>query len=73
MLKSIAVELMKPFDYLTIGVVTRDLTPDGWTIGGTVSFSGQTAVALGCRTAIVTRATADFDFEAGRPPSTALQ
>jgi len=43
-------------DYLVIGHVTKDLTPDGgYTIGGTVSFCSLTAQRLGKRAAVLTR------------------
>lgn len=41
-------------DFLAIGHATRDLTPDGWTLGGGVVFAAQVAYALGQRPAIVT-------------------
>lgn len=49
-------------DYLVIGHVTRDLTPDGDTPGGTVTFSGRLAHALGCRTAVLTSARPDYEL-----------
>ena len=61
---------MSKFDYLTIGVVTKDLVEDGWTVGGTVSFAGRMAQALSCRTAVVTTAEADFDFARWLPELT---
>jgi sugar/nucleoside kinase (ribokinase family) len=48
-------------DYLIIGHVSHDLTPEGFVTGGTVSYSGLTAQALGCKTCVVTSAGADFD------------
>jgi sugar/nucleoside kinase (ribokinase family) len=53
---------MEQLDYLVIGHVTCDLTPDGKQVGGTVSFSGRTAQALGCRTAVLTSAAPDYDL-----------
>jgi len=60
-------------DFLVIGHVTRDLQPlvpgpkdqgeDGYTIGGTVTFASLTARNLGQRTAVVTRAAPDLDFD----------
>lgn len=59
---------MERFDYLAVGVVTHDLLPaGGHTIGGTVSFSSRTAVALGCRTAVVTTAGPDCDLATALP------
>ena len=53
---------MEQIDYLVIGHITCDLTPAGQQVGGTVSFSGRTAQALGCRTAVLTSAAPDFDL-----------
>ena len=42
-------------DYLLVGHVTRDLQPDGgMRLGGTVSYAGRTAAALGRSVGIVT-------------------
>lgn len=57
-------------DYLVIGHVTRDLVAcpgrqarDGaFTIGGTVSYAGRTARALGCRVGVITSASPDLDL-----------
>ncbi|MBI5564695.1 MAG: hypothetical protein HY870_07365 [Chloroflexi bacterium] len=40
--------------YLAIGHVCKDITPDGWTFGGTVTFAGRTAHAIGCETHVIT-------------------
>lgn len=53
---------MEQLDYLVIGHVTCDLTPTGKRVGGTVSFSGRTAQALGCRTAVLTSAAPAYDL-----------
>ncbi len=53
---------MEQLDYLVIGHVTCDLTPTGKQVGGTVSFSGRTAQALGCRTAVLTSAAPEYDL-----------
>jgi hypothetical protein len=45
---------LEPVDYLVIGHITRDLTPGGPRLGGTVTYSGLTARALGLRVGIVT-------------------
>jgi hypothetical protein len=47
---------MAAIDYLAIGHVTQDLTPAGPTLGGSATFSGLTAHALGLRTALITSA-----------------
>ena len=45
---------MEPVDYLVIGHVAHDLTPQGPRVGGTVSFAALTARALGMKVGIVT-------------------
>jgi len=45
---------LDPIDYLIIGHVTQDITPNGVVIGGTASYSALTARALGMRVGIVT-------------------
>jgi hypothetical protein len=45
---------LEPVDYLVIGHVAHDLTPDGWRLGGTVAYSALTARALGLRVGVVT-------------------
>jgi sugar/nucleoside kinase (ribokinase family) len=47
-------------DYLVIGTITKDLIPDGFTIGGTVTYAAVTASRLGKRAAVVTSAEADL-------------
>lgn len=41
-------------DYLVIGHITKDITPDGLQLGGTTIYSALTAKALGLRVGIVT-------------------
>lgn len=43
-----------PIDYLMIGHITLDLTPEGRRLGGTTTFSSLMARALGLRVGIVT-------------------
>jgi len=45
---------IEPIDYLLIGHIARDLTPEGPQLGGTVTYSALTARALGLRVGIVT-------------------
>lgn len=47
---------LEPVDYLVIGHVAHDLTPDGWRLGGTAAYSALTARALGLRVGVVTAA-----------------
>src|ERR1051325_10662907 len=46
--------VLEAVDYLVIGHVAHDLTPDGPRLGGTVAYSALTARALGLRVGIVT-------------------
>jgi sugar/nucleoside kinase (ribokinase family) len=43
-------------DFLVIGNITKDLQPDGFTLGGTATYSSLTAQRLGRHAAILTRA-----------------
>ena len=45
---------LEPVDYLVIGHVAHDLTPQGPRLGGTAAYSALTARALGYRVGIVT-------------------
>ena len=45
---------LEPVNYLIVGHLTYDITPDGPRLGGTVSYAGLTAHALGLRVGIVT-------------------
>ena len=54
---------LEPVDYLVIGHIARDLTPDGSVLGGTVAYSALTARALGLRVGIVTAAGSDISLE----------
>lgn len=54
--------LQQPVDYLLIGHVTKDLTPEGPLLGGTVSYAGLTARALGLRVGVVTSCGEDLDL-----------
>jgi sugar/nucleoside kinase (ribokinase family) len=54
---------MTHIDYLAIGHITRDLTPEGDKLGGTVSFSSRLAQALGCKTAVLTSSSQDFKWQ----------
>ncbi len=46
--------LSETVDYLVIGHLTRDLTPDGDRLGGTAAYAALTARAFGLRVGIVT-------------------
>ena len=55
---------IKPIDYLVIGHLTCDLTPEGPRLGGTAAFSGLTAHALGMRVGVVTAWGNEFPLSA---------
>ena len=46
--------VLEPVDYLVIGHVAHDLTPQGPRLGGTAAYSALTAYALGLRVGILT-------------------
>ena len=54
----------EPVDYLAVGHVAVDVTPDGNKLGGTVSYSALTAKALGLKVGIVTSAGEDVSLQA---------
>lgn len=47
-------------DFLVVGHVVQDVVPDGYTVGGTATYSSITARNLGRRPGIVTRLAPDF-------------
>jgi len=49
-------------DYLIIGHVSKDITPDGPYLGGTAAYSSLTAHAIGKRVAIITSVGHDLDL-----------
>jgi sugar/nucleoside kinase (ribokinase family) len=48
--------------YLAIGHVAKDITPQGWVFGGTITYSARAAQALGCEVAVVTSSESDLDL-----------
>ena len=54
-------------DYLAIGHICYDLTPEGKKVGSTVAYSSRAAQVLGCRTAVLTSADPDYDLTAALP------
>lgn len=57
-----------PVDYLILGHLAADLTPDGLRLGGTAAYAALTARALGMRVGIVTSVPDDFDLAAPLAP-----
>ncbi len=47
-------------DFLVVGHVVQDVVPDGYTVGGTTTYSSITARNLGRKPGIVTRLAPDF-------------
>ena len=45
-------EFVEPVDYLAVGHITIDQTPDGPRLGGSVAYAALTAQALGLRSAM---------------------
>jgi len=54
-------------DYVVIGHITKDLLNGGFTVGGTVAYSGLTARNLGLRVGVVTSASPDLDLKEALP------
>jgi sugar/nucleoside kinase (ribokinase family) len=52
-----------PIDYLVIGHIAHDLTPEGVRMGGTVAYSALTARALGLRVGVMTASTSDTSLD----------
>jgi len=59
-------------DYVVIGHVTRDVVPDGYVVGGTVTYAGLTAAALGRTVGVVTSAGPELDVRVALPGLTCL-
>jgi hypothetical protein len=55
--------LLEPVDYLVIGHVAHDLTPDGPRLGGTVSYAALTVHSLGLRVGVVTTCGPETSLE----------
>jgi sugar/nucleoside kinase (ribokinase family) len=55
---------IEPIDYLVIGHLTKDLTPQGPQLGGTAAYAALTAKALGLRVGIVTAVGPDVSLDA---------
>jgi len=53
----------EPVDYLMIGHVAHDLTPDGYRLGGTAAYSALAARALGLRVGMLTASGPETSLE----------
>jgi sugar/nucleoside kinase (ribokinase family) len=60
-------------NFVVIGHAARDVTPDGWELGGTVTFAAVQAHRLGRSVGVVTRASADVDVAAKLPFAEVIQ
>lgn len=47
-------------NFLTIGNITKDLVPGGYTVGGTVTYASVTALRLGRQPGVLTRISPDL-------------
>ena len=56
-------EKLKPVDYLIIGHITKDITPQGYQLGGTASYAALTAKMLGLEVGILTSYPAHYKFD----------
>lgn len=64
---------LEPIDYLVIGHITQDLTPQGPVMGGTAAYSALTALALGFKVGVVTAHDPNVDMSAlGNIPVAAM-
>jgi len=54
---------LEPVDYLVVGHVAHDLTPEGPRVGGTVAYAALTARALGYRVGIMTAVGPETSLE----------
>ena len=52
---------LEPIDYLVIGHLTKDITPQGPQLGGTAAYAARTAQAMGLRVGMVTAWNQDVD------------
>ncbi len=54
---------LEPVDYLVVGHIAEDITPDEVRIGGSAAYSALTAQALGLKVGVVTVCAPDTDLE----------
>lgn len=53
--------------YLAIGHVAKDITPQGWVFGGTVTYSARAAQMLGCQVSVITSSESKLDLASVLP------
>ena len=56
-----------PPDFLAIGHVARDVSPDGFVVGGAAAYAALTALRMGLYAAVVTSAGPDLDPRSTMP------
>ena len=56
-----------PPDFLAIGHVAKDISPEGFRLGGTAIYSAFTALKMGLKPAIVTSVGPEIDIQAAMP------
>ena len=54
-------------EFLVVGHVARDLTADGWMLGGTAAYASLAAARLGLQSALLTSADPTLDLQALLP------
>ena len=54
-------------DYLAVGHICHDLSPEGPVIGGSAAYGAGVAQVMGCRTAVVTSSAPEDDWQAALP------
>ena len=54
---------VEPVQFLAIGHITKDLTEDGYSLGGGVTYGGLTAHRLGCTVGILSSHADDLDLQ----------
>ncbi|MHB8684232.1 MAG: PfkB family carbohydrate kinase [Dehalococcoidia bacterium] len=64
---------MTPPDFVVVGHAVRDVAPEGWRLGGTVTFAAVQAHRLGLSVGVVTAAGADLDVQAEVPFAQVVQ
>jgi hypothetical protein len=54
-------------DFLSIGHICYDQVPEGKIVGGAAAYASSVAASLGCKTAVVTSAAAEDDWQKSFP------
>jgi sugar/nucleoside kinase (ribokinase family) len=62
--------LQEHIDYLAVGHICHDLTPNGPVIGGAAAYGAGVAQVMGCRTAVVTSSASEDEWQSALPDIT---